>query len=142
MPIRRRRLPPELQPAFDAFVSVVAAVERGKAALTGSVPSTRFAGRPLAETLHEFEQDLAEADAGMPSWRRSEVLAEWEAADAGLRTARELAARLRLEAPDPGGFEGLIGLIGDLLAPLEVFGEARARFAELRRREGRSQRPS
>lgn len=134
MRLRRRRLAPELQPAFDAFVSVVASVERGKAALTESVPSTRFAGRPLAETLHEFERELAEADAGMPSWRRPEVLDAWEAADGGLRTARELAARLRLEAPDPGGFEGLIGLIGDLLASLEAFGEAGRRFSELRRR--------
>ena len=132
MRLRRRRLPPELQPAFDAFVSVVAAVERGKAALTESVPSTRFAGRPLAETLHVFERELAEANAGMPSWRRPEVLAAWEAADAGLRTARELAARFRLEAPDPGGFEGLIGLIGDLLHPLEVFGDAGDAWSRLR----------
>ena len=135
MRFRRRRLPPELQPAFDAFVSVVAAVERGKAALTESVPSTRFGGRPLAETLLEFEEELGRGG------RRDAVLApsrgratRWAAADGGLRTARELAARLRPEAPDPGGFEGLIGLIGDLLAPLEAFGAAGRRFSELRRR--------
>ena len=132
MILRRRRLPPALQPAFDAFAGVVGHVERGKAALTESVPSTRFAGRPLLETLLEFEQALGAAEAGMQGWRRPEVDDAWRAADSGLRQARALASRLRTEGPDPGGFEGVIGLIGDLLAPLEPFVEAREAFRRLR----------
>jgi hypothetical protein len=129
---RRLRLPAELRDAFDAFAEVVTGIERGKAALTESVPSTRFAGRPLAETLFEFEEALAEAAERMPGWRRPEVEHVWTEADAGLREARSRAARLRMEAPDPGGFEGLIGTIGDLLAPLEVFATAREAFLGLR----------
>ena len=49
-----------------------------------------------------------------------------------LAEARATAERLRLEAPDPGGFEGLVGLIDDLLAPLEAFEEASVRFLDLR----------
>ena len=130
--LRRRRLPPELQPAFDAFARVMDRVERGSAALTESVPSTRFGGRPLADTLLEFEEALDEAAAGMPAWRRPEVEEAWTRADAGLRTARQRAELVRTEAPDLGGFEGLIGLIGDLLAPLEVFAAAAEAFAGLR----------
>jgi hypothetical protein len=37
-----------------------------------------------------------------------------------------------VEAPPPVGFEGLIGLIGDLLAPLDAFAAAEERFRELR----------
>jgi hypothetical protein len=122
--LRRRRPPAELQPAFDAFASVVAHIERGKAALTESVPSTRLAGRPLAETLSEFEEELASAASGMAGWRRPEVSAVWASADAGLRAARERAARLRTTGADPTGFEGLIGVIGELLAPLDAFGAA------------------
>ena len=132
--LRRRRLPPDLQPAFDAFAGVMACVERGSAALTESVPSTRFAGRPLAETLLEFEEALDEAAAGMAAWRRPEVEDAWVRADTGLRTARRRAESVRTEAPDPGGFEGLIGLIGDLLAPLEVFADAAEAFEGRRRR--------
>jgi len=124
----RRRLPRELQPAFDAFAAVMACVERGSAALTESVPSTRFGGRPFADTLLEFEEALDEAAAGMPAWRRPEVEGAWMRADAGLRAARERAERTRTEAPDLGGFEGLIGLIGDLLAPLEAFATAAEAF--------------
>ena len=132
MRLRRRRLPPDVQPAFDAFVEVVDHVERGKAALTESVPSTRFAGRPLADSLLEFEDELRAAADGMAGWRRPEIGAAWEAADAGLRSSRERAERLRTEAPELGGFEGLIGLIGDLLAPLDAFGDARDALLGLR----------
>jgi hypothetical protein len=51
-----------------------------------------------------------------------------------LRDARRLAERVRTEAPPPAGFEGLIGLIGDLLAPLGAFDDAAERLRELRRR--------
>jgi hypothetical protein len=48
---------------------------------------------------------------------------------------------VRTEAPDPDGFEGLIGLIGNLLAPLEVVGDAADAFSGLRVRPGGA-RPS
>jgi hypothetical protein len=133
MILRRRRLPAELQVALDAFATVVVHVERAKAALTESVPSTRFAGRPLVDSLFEFEQELAAAAEGMAAWRRPEVEGAWAVASEGLGAARRRAERLRLDAPDPGGFEGLIGLIGGLLAPLDVFADARAAFSSLRR---------
>jgi len=108
-------------------------LERAKAALTGSVPGTRLPGRPLAETLWEFETGLREVRARMDGWRAPEVEEQWSAASAGLDEALELAERLRTEARAPVGFEGLIGVIGDLLAPLEAFEEAAARLRELER---------
>ena len=128
----RRRLPGELQPAFEAFTSVVDHVERAKRSLTAAVPSTRFAGRPLAECLAEYEEELTAAASLMPSWRRREVEVAWAAADAAIATSLALAERLRTEAPEPGGFEGLIGLIGQLLSPLERFEDARDAFGRLR----------
>jgi hypothetical protein len=126
---RRRRLPGELRDAFEAFHEVVGHIESAKAILTGSVPSTRYAGRPLAETLAGFEEELGLARAGMERWRRPEVEAGWRSADAALSTASALAARVRLEAAPPRGFEELIGLIGALLAPLDAFEEAAAAFS-------------
>lgn len=99
-----------------------------------AMPSTRSAGLPLAEALARFEEELGAAATSMASWRRQEIDAAWRAADTGLREAMSRAARLRTHAPDPGGFEGLIGLIGDLLAPLEVFAGARDAFGRARRR--------
>ena len=131
--IRRRRPPEGLEGPSRAFDELVPVLERAKAALTESVPGTRLPGRPLGETLWEFETGLREVRAGMDGWRVPEVEEQWCAASAGLDEALELAERLRTEARAPVGFEGLIGVIGDLLAPLEVFEAAATRFRELQR---------
>jgi hypothetical protein len=69
----------------------------------------------------------------MGAWRAPELEGAWRQASAGLDEALAEAERTRTEAPEPGGFEGLIGLISDLLAPLDAFRAADERFRELRR---------
>lgn len=132
MIFRRKRLPQHLEGPFAAFEDVLGPLERGRAALTESVPGARMPGRPLAETLAEFEDDLGKVRAGMDAWRASDVETEWRAASAGLDEALALAERIRVEGTEPEGFEGLIGLIGDLLAPLDAFEQAAERFDRLR----------
>ena len=133
MTLRRKRLPDELVEPARAFDELVPVLERAKAALTDSVPGTRMPGRPLGETLWEFETGLREVAERMDGWKAPEVRAEWEAASAGLATSLALAERLRTEGDEPGGFEELIGVVGDLLAPLEAFESAAARLREMRR---------
>ncbi len=132
MILRRRRLPEHLEAPFEAFGSAVEALEAGKAALPQAMPTTRLPGRPLAEVLLEFEEGLRAATAGMDGWRVPELEQEWLACDAALRRSLERAERLRVEAPDPGGFEGLVGLLSDLLDPLDAFERAAERFRALR----------
>ena len=132
MILRRKRLPERLEAPSRAFDGLVRPLERARAALTESVPGTRLPGRPLAETLSEFERDLGEVRERMDAWRAPEVEAEWDACSAGLDEALGLAHRVRIEGVQPQGFEGLICLIGDLLAPLDAFGRAAARFRALR----------
>jgi hypothetical protein len=131
--VRRRRLPEHLEERRRAFEAIVPPLEAAKAALTASVPGTRLPGRPLAETLAEFEEGLRRVREGMDEWRDPELEDAWLGASAGLDEALALAERIRIGAPDPGGFEGLIGLISDLLAPLDAFRAADERFRELRR---------
>jgi hypothetical protein len=131
--VRRRRLPEHLQELRRAFETLVPPLEAAKVALTESVPGTRRPGRPLAETLAEFEDGLRRVRDGMDAWRAPELEDVWRGASTGLDEALALAERIRTAAPDPGGFEGLIGLISDLLAPLDAFRAADERFRELRR---------
>jgi hypothetical protein len=131
--LRRKRLPEDLEAPARAFDELIPPLERAKAALTGSVPGTRLPGRPLAETLSEFEEDLGTVRDLMDGWRAPEVEQAWLDASAGLDESLELARRIRIEAASPQGFEGLIGLIGDLLAPLGAFDEAAETFRALRR---------
>jgi hypothetical protein len=130
--LRRRRLPEHLEAPAKAFDDLLPPLERAKAALTESVPGTRLPGRPLAETLSEFEDGLREVRDGMDAWRSPDLELEWEECSRGLDEALEFADRVRTEGVQPDGFEGLIGLIGDLLAPLDAFERASTRFRELR----------
>ena len=129
---RRRRLPAELEPVRDAFDAVLGEVEPAKAALTDCMPSTRLPGRPLPDALAEYEAHLERARGLMPPWREPRLETEWGACDAGLATALRLARRLREEAPELGGFEGLLGTVGSLMDPLDPFEAAAERFRTLR----------
>jgi hypothetical protein len=130
--LRRKRLPPELAAALEGLRAVVAEVEEGKLAMTATVPTTRLPGTPLAEALVDLEERLGEARARMPAWRDPAVEPEWRACDAAIAESLRRAAELREQAPEPGGFEGLIWAVDRLLAPLEAFEAAAERFRTLR----------
>lgn len=129
---RRRELPEPLRAPAAVFDEVLAEVEPAKAAITSVMPSTRMPGMPLPDALFAFESHLARAGDLMPGWRRAETEEVWAACDAGLAESAERARRLREEAPDLGGFEGLIWAVEHLMHPLDAFAGAAARFRDLR----------
>jgi hypothetical protein len=131
--LRRKRLPAEFQQPLAALRTVVDEIEAGKRAMTGTVPSTRSAGTPLAEGILELESRLTAAQELMPAWRHPDLEDEWDACDAGIRQSLERARQLREDPPELGGFEGLIWAVDQLLAPLESFEAAADRFRTLRR---------
>jgi hypothetical protein len=129
--LRRKRSSPELQASFGAFRDVLEHLEPAKAALTGVMPTTRMPGRPLPDALVEFEEGLERAGALMPGWRGPDLEREWLVCQRGLVEARDRVRRLREDAPELGGFEGLIWAVEELMAPLDGFATAAERFREL-----------
>jgi hypothetical protein len=129
--LRRRRSSPELRASFAAFRAVLEHLEPAKAALTDVMPTTRMPGRPLPDALVEFEDGMKRAAALMPGWRVPPLEPEWIACEQGLADARERARRFREEAPELGGFEGLIWAVEELMAPLDAFATAAERFRDL-----------
>lgn len=111
---------------------MLAELEPAKAGLAEVMPTTRLPGRALPDAINEFEERLERAEASMPSWHVRELDDEWRACLEGLVDARRRARDLRLEAPELGGFEGLIWAVEQLLAPLEPFEHAEQRFRHLR----------
>jgi hypothetical protein len=128
-----RRVPDRMRPALDAFRAVVTDVERAQLALTDAIPTTRLPGRPLAEALASFDDALADAETSMPAWRLAELDDEWRSCSEGIADARREGARLRLRPQAPGGFEELVGVVADVLAPLDAFHLAADRFRLLAR---------
>ena len=131
MILRRKRLPSALRASFVGFRRVLAEIEPAKTALTEVMPTTRMPGRSLPDALLEFEGGLARGVELMPGWRVNEVESEWNACGRGLAEALARAERFREEAPELGGFEGLIWAVEELLGPLEPFADAAERFREL-----------
>ena len=129
---RRKRLPEALHGPHEAFERVLGDVEPAKAALTEVMPTTRLPGRPLPDALAEFDERLGLAHEAMPAWRLAETEEVWLACDAGIEESLARSARLREDAPDLGGFEGLIWAVETLLAPLDPFEAAAERFRALR----------
>jgi hypothetical protein len=110
-----------------AFREIVEVVEQGKASLVSAVPTARAEGTALAEAVQAFETALGEARDRMPAWRRPETEESWRACSAALDEAGRRAERLRLEAPSLD-YEGLVMTLGDLMAPLDAFGDAARRL--------------
>jgi hypothetical protein len=106
-----------VDPALDEILAVV---EAAKANLVAAVPSPRGApGRPVAEAVAAFEDGLRDAGARLDAWPTDRVdVRRWcrEAIDGSLARAE----RLRLDAPTLD-YEGLVTVLGDLIAPLDVF---------------------
>ena len=103
-------------------------LEPAKAALTQVMPTTRMPGRPLPDALAEFEEGLDRSQALMAAWREPAIEPEWIACERGLTEARDRARRFREDAPELGGFEGLIWAVEELIAPLDAFSTAAERF--------------
>jgi hypothetical protein len=136
--IRRKELPPELQPAFRAFADVLDAIEPAKAAVADVLPGTRLPGRPLRDALSEYRDGIERARRGMAAWRCPPVEDEWRECSAGLGTAATRADALMRRDSDPIGFEGLLGTVQGLIEPLDPFVAAAERFRSLRVRSDRA----
>ena len=100
-------------------------LEPAKAGLTEVMPTTRMPGGRSPTRCSISRWGSTRARALMPAWRGDLVEREWMACDHGIDESLRRARRLREEAPDLGGFEGLIWAVEELLAPLEVFGTCR-----------------
>ena len=129
----RKKVPDAKWESFQGFRETLYEVELAKEAMTSTVPSTRLPGTPLAEAIAELQDDLGRALELMPRWRDPDLEEEWRACDAGIEESLERARRLREDPPEVGGFEGLIWVVDQVLAPLEAFEAAAERFRTLRR---------
>jgi hypothetical protein len=132
--LRRRRRPRALVPGYPAFLETLRVVEAATSDLARVMPTTRLPGLPLAETLVAFEEALTDVERRLPSWRTPDIEEQWLAVKLGVADALARARALRERPPEIGAFERLLGTVGELLDPLDVFEAAAAAFEDLRNR--------
>ena len=111
----------------ERFGRILAQVEAAKEDLVASVPSPRGVPvRPVADSLSAFEDGLRRAADELARWQTPEVELR-QTCRAAVEEALRRAERVRLDAP-PLDYEGLVAILGDLMAPLEEFERAEARL--------------
>ncbi len=113
-----------MDPSRDAFEAVLTAVEEAKRCLLTAMPSPRgVPSRSLADALADFESGLRQAEDLMPAWETTANDPVRQECHEAIRAALLATERLRLQAPSLD-YEGLVAVLGDLMAPLEAFEEA------------------
>jgi hypothetical protein len=106
--------------SIDRTIDVV---ERAKVDLIAAVPSPRgVVDRSLAEAVLAFEDGLRRAATEMERWPEDSDHVR-RICRAAIEESLGRAERLRLEAPALD-LEGLLTVLGDLIAPLDTFAEA------------------
>jgi len=127
-------MPVRLVGAWEAFAGQAERVEAGRQALLRCLPVGRVDPAPVPVGLDLLRDELAAVDSELGTWRVPEVEAEWRA----VRQATALAASAIPEAVRVAAatseLEQLLDAVGDVVAPLDAWGEAERAWLRLRRR--------
>ena len=130
---RRRALPPDLAPAYEAFLACAAHVDLAQRAMIRCVPSSaRATPLPLAVGAETLRVALADARAAMPAWRHPRVEETWRRCEAAIGETLDGLDRCVAVASGTRELEVALTAVQDLLDPLHAFVEAEEEFARLR----------
>jgi hypothetical protein len=135
---RRRALPLELQPAYDAFARCAAHVDLAQRAMIRCVPSSaRSMAIPPDIGAETLRLALADAAAEMPAWRHAAVESHWQQCAAALDETLAGVDRALAVVKSTVELENALTAVQDLLDPLHAFVDAEQAWGALRVRGGR-----
>jgi hypothetical protein len=133
--LRRKTMPPSLQPAWEAFAQQAEKVQTARRVVLSCLPVGRVEPAPVAVGLDLLAAELAAVSDDLDAWRVDDVEQQWrgctesiDEALAAIPTAKEVAA-------SSTELEELLGAVGDVVEPLGDAWEAAERhWRSLRRR--------
>jgi hypothetical protein len=133
-PIRRRRaLPQELQPAYDAFVRCAAHVDLAQRAMIRCVPSSaRSMAIPPDVGAQTLRMSLADAAEAMPAWRHPAVESHWQHCESALAETLAGVDRALAVVKSTVELEDALTAVQDLLDPLHAFVDAEQAWGAMR----------
>lgn len=133
--LRRKTMPPELQPAWTAFSAQAQRVQDARRVVLSCLPVGRVEPAPVAVGLDLLVDELAAVDAELPAWRRDEVESAWQDCRQAIAEARAAVPNAQEVAATTTELEELLGAVADVLEPLgDAFSAAERRWLSLRRR--------
>lgn len=133
--LRRKTMPPELQPAWAAFSAQAQRVQDARRVVLSCLPVGRVEPAPVAVGLDLLVDELAAVDAELQTWRRDEVESAWQDCRQAIAEARSAVPNAKEVAATTTELEELLGAVADVLEPLgDAFSAAERRWLSLRRR--------
>ena len=133
--LRRKTMPPELQPAWTAFSDSAQRVQDARRVVLSCLPVGRVEPAPVAVGLDLLVDELAAVDEQLQTWRRDEVEQDWQGCRQAIAEARSAVPNAKHVAATTTELEELLGAVADVLEPLgDAFSAAERRWLSLRRR--------
>lgn len=129
---RRKTMPPALVPAWDAFRVQAERVEHARRALLSCLPVGRVDPVPVPVGLDLLGDELDEVAAVLDAWHRPELETAWRACRDALDEARAHIAPAHAVATSTGELEELLEAVGEVVEPLDAWGEAERAWLALR----------
>jgi len=133
--LRRKVLPAELTPAWEAFSAQAEQVQSARRVVMSCLPVGRVAPAPVPVGLDLLHDELTAVTDELPQWRVEPVEEQWQACAASIAEALAAIPTAKHVAETSTELEELLGAVSDVLEPLgDAFSGAERRWRALRRR--------
>lgn len=132
--LRRKTLPSDLVPAWEAFRAQAERIEAARQALLGCLPVGRVDPAPVPVGLDTLRHELEAVAARLDEWWVPAIDEHWRQCRRALEEAREAIGSARREAATTGELEELLGAVSEVVEPLDAWHDADVAWNKLRRR--------
>jgi hypothetical protein len=130
--LRRKRMPTELEPAFQAFRVQAERVEQARSALLSCLPVGRVDPVPVPVGLDLLRDELAVVGDELDSWRHEAIADHWTACSNAIQEALAALPHAYHVAASSTELEELLGAVGDVIEPLDAWHDAERAWLALR----------
>lgn len=130
--LRRKRIPAELEPAFQAFRAQAERVEQARSALLSCLPVGRVDPAPVPVGLDLLRDELTAVDGELDAWHRDVIADHWAACSEAILQALAALPNAYRVAASSTELDDLLSAVGDAVEPLDAWHDAERAWLALR----------
>ncbi len=130
--LRRKRMPVEFEPAWEAFRVQAERVEQARSALLSCLPVGRVDPAPVPVGLDLLRDELAAVAGELDAWRHDVIADHWAACASAILQALTALPDAHRVATSSTELEELLGAVGDVVEPLDAWHDAERAWLALR----------
>lgn len=130
--LRRKRIPAELEPAWEAFRAQAERVEQARTALLSCLPVGRVDPAPVPVGLDLLRDELDAVCGELDAWRHDVIADHWAACSSAILQSLAALPTANRVATGSTELEELLGAVGDVIEPLDAWHDAERAWLALR----------